>query len=165
MSEQLNLKLSVSQTVRRDPVFVYKVYSEKRPSSMKDSDSPFYLGINDTKNPTEKPWFKASPMGVNKLNSLKKTMADKAGFDEKRRLTNHSARKIMIQKLNDNNIPSTHIMQLSGHRNVQSVNNYSTVSNEQQKKHVFDSEWKYYKYVYGKKASVEFTKWSGHRVL
>ena len=62
-----------------------------------------------------------------------KTMADKAGFDEKRRLTNHSARKTMIQKLNDNNIPPTHIMQLSGHRNVQSVNNYSTVSNEQQK--------------------------------
>ena len=62
---------------------------------MKDSDSPFYLGINDTKNTTEKPWFKASAMGVNKLNSLMKTMADKAGFDEKRRLTNHSARKTM----------------------------------------------------------------------
>ena len=48
----------------RDPVFVYKVCSEKRPtcSSMKDSDSPFYPGINYTKNPTEKPWFKASPM-------------------------------------------------------------------------------------------------------
>ena len=100
---------------------------------MTDSDSPSYLGINHTKNPTEKPWFKASAMGVNKLNSLMKTMADKAGFDEKRRLTNHSARKTMIQKLNDNNIPPTHIMQLSGHRNVQSVNNYSTVSNEQQK--------------------------------
>ena len=117
----------------RDPVFVYKVYSEKRPSSMTDSDSPFYLGINHTKNPTEKPWFKASAMGVNKLNSIMRTMADKAGFDEKRRLTNHNARKTMIQKLNDNNIPPTHIMKLSGHRNVQSVNNYSTVSNEQQK--------------------------------
>ena len=102
---------------------------------MKDSDSPFYLGINDTKNTTEKPWFmhKASAMGVNKLNSLMKTMADKAGFDEKRRLTNHSARKTMAQRLNDNNISPTHIMQLSGHRNIQSVNNYSTVSNEQQK--------------------------------
>ena len=38
-----------------------------------------------------------------------------------------------MQKLNDNNIPPTHIMQLSGHRNIQSVNNYSTISNEQQK--------------------------------
>ena len=53
-----------------DPVVVDKVDSEKRPSSMSDSDSPFYLGINHTKNPTEKPWFTASAMGVNKLNSL-----------------------------------------------------------------------------------------------
>ena len=148
----------------RDRVFVCKVYSEKRPSSMTDSDSPFHLGINHTKNPTEKPWFKASAMGVNKLNSLMKTMADKAGFDEMRRLTNHSTRKTMIEKLNDNNTPPTHIMQLSGHRNVQSVNNYSTVSNEQQK-NMSDSKWKHYKYVYRKKVSVEFTKWSGHRVL
>ncbi|XP_015773759.1 PREDICTED: zinc finger MYM-type protein 2-like [Acropora digitifera] len=117
----------------RDPLFVYKVYTEKRPSSMTDSDSPFYLGVNHTKNPTEKLWFKASAMGVNKLNSLLQTMADEAGFDDKRRLTNHSARKTMIQKLNDNNIPPTYIMQLFGHGNVQNVNNYSTVSNEQQK--------------------------------
>ena len=48
-------------------------------------------------------------------------------------LTNHIGRNTMIQKLNDNNIPATNIMQLSGHRNVQSVNDYSTVSNEQQK--------------------------------
>ena len=89
-------------------MFVYKVYCEKRPSSMTDSDSPFILVLlNHTKNPTEKPWFKASAMGVNKLNSLMKTTADKAGFDEKRRLTNHSARKTMVQKLNDNNIPPT----------------------------------------------------------
>ena len=73
MSDQLNLKLTLSfanGSPDRDPVFVDKVYSEKRPSSMTDSDSPFYLGINHTKNPTEKPWFKASAMAVNKLNSL-----------------------------------------------------------------------------------------------
>ena len=39
----------------------------------------------------------------------------------------------MMQKLNNNNVPSTNIMQLSGHRNLQSVNNYSTLSKEQQK--------------------------------
>ena len=43
-----------------------------------------------------------------------KTMAGKAGFE--RRLTNHSARKRMMQKLNDNNAPPvTHFMQLSGY--------------------------------------------------
>ena len=72
-------------------------------------------------------------MGVNKLNSVIKTMANKAGLDEKRRFMNHSAMKMMVQKLNDSNVPPTHIMQLSGHRNMQSVNNYSFVSKEQQK--------------------------------
>ena len=57
-------------------------------------------------------------MGVNKLTSLMKTMAGKAGFE---------------RRLNDNNVPTTHIMQLSGHRNLGSVNNYSTLSKEQQK--------------------------------
>ena len=35
--------------------------------------------------------------------------------------------------MNDNNVPPTHIMQLSGHRNLQRVKNYSTLSKEQQK--------------------------------
>ena len=70
-------------------------------------------------------------MGVNKLTSLMKTKAGQAGFE--RRLTNHSVRKRMMQKLNDNNVPQTHIMQLSGHRNLYSVDNYSTLSKEQQK--------------------------------
>ena len=81
---------------------------------------------------SDKSWFKASAMGVNKLNSLIKTMAEKAGLDNSH-LTNHSAQKRMIQTLNDKDIPPSHIMQLSGHKNVQSINNYSHVSQEQQK--------------------------------
>ena len=41
--------------------------------------------------------------------------------------------KCMIQKLNDHEIPPTHIMQLSGHRNVQSITNYSSLNLNQQK--------------------------------
>ena len=71
-------------------------------------------------------------MGINKLNGLMKNMATKAGLDCQR-LTNHSARKRMVQKLNDSDVPPTHIMQLSGHKNIQSMNNYSHVSEQQQK--------------------------------
>ena len=119
----------------KNPVYVYKVYSPKRPPLMQDPDGPFYLGINYIKDPlnSNKPWFKATPMGQNKLNGLMKTMSEKAGLDANRRLTNHSARKAMVQKLNDNNIPATHIMQLSGHRNIQSINNYSSINEAQQK--------------------------------
>ena len=80
-------------------------------------------------------------MGQKKLNSFMKTMAEKGGLSSKR-LTNHSARKRMIQKLNDSDIPPSHIMQLSGHRNVQSINGYSHISQQQQKKkkHVNNTE-------------------------
>ena len=39
----------------------------------------------------------------------------------------------MIQKLNDQEVPRTHIMQVSGHKNVQSLNNYSSLSEKQQR--------------------------------
>ena len=105
----------------RDPVVVFKIYSEKRPESMNKPDAPFYLGVNHTTKNSDKSWFKANAMGVNKLNSLMKTMAEKSGLDNSH-LTNHSARKRMIQTLNDKDIPPSHIMQLSGHKNVQSIN-------------------------------------------
>ena len=63
----------------RDPVVVFKIYSEKRPESMNKPDAPFYLGVNHTTKNSDKSWFKASAMGVNKLNSLMKTMAERAG--------------------------------------------------------------------------------------
>ena len=53
---------------------------------------------------------------------------------ENKRLTNHSAHKHLVQKLNDNEIPPTQIMQITGHRNVNSVNNYSPLSEKQKEK-------------------------------
>ena len=39
----------------------------------------------------------------------------------------------MIQKLNDQGVPPTHIMQISGHKNVQSLKNYSILCEHQQR--------------------------------
>ena len=116
----------------RDPVLFYRQYASKQPDDMNNKNSPFYLAINHTRSPASgKPWFKSAPMGVNKLNTLLKTMAQKAELDTSN-LSNHSARKRMIQKLNVQNVPPTHIMQVSGHKNVQSINNYSCLSVQQQ---------------------------------
>ena len=49
-------------------------------------------------------------------------------------MTNHSGRKTMIQTLTNNDIPATDIIQLSGHKNLQSVTNYSVVPEKQQVK-------------------------------
>ena len=70
-------------------------------------------------------------MGINKLNSLMKTMTEKAGLDAKN-FTNHSGRKRMIQKLNNQGVPPRHIMQNSEHKDAQSLSSYSTLSERQQ---------------------------------
>ena len=62
-----------------------------------------------------------------------KRMASAAGFSQAKRLTNHSAIKHLVQKLSDDNIPANQIMQITGHRNIQSVNNYSHISESQHK--------------------------------
>lgn len=103
----------------RDPARVYDLYASQRPDDLKTPDSLFYLAINHTtKAVNTKSWIKSAPMRVNKLKSLMKTMAEKAGLDAKH-LTNQSGRKRMIQKLNDQGVPPMHIMQISGYKNVQ----------------------------------------------
>lgn len=57
-------------------------------------------------------------------------LTSKTGGNGKR-LTNHSARKYLVQKLNDNGLPPNQIMQISGHKNIQSINNYSTINSNQ----------------------------------
>ena len=80
----------------RDPVVIFKIFSEKRPESMNKPDAPFYLGVNHTTKNLNKSWFTANAMGVNNLNSLMKTMAEKSGLHNSH-LTNHRARKRMIK--------------------------------------------------------------------
>ena len=107
---------------------------------MNKPDAPFYLGVNHTTKNSDKSWFKANAMGVNKLNSLMKTMAEKAGLDNSH-LTNHSGRKQMIQTLNDKDIPPSHIIQLSGHKNVQSINKLQSRFTRTTEKCVKNIEW------------------------
>ena len=80
----------------RDPVAVYKLYaSKKRLSEMNHDNATFYLAVNTRKNQdSSKPWFKKSAVGLHKLNSLMKTMAEKAGLGPI--VKNHSGRKTII---------------------------------------------------------------------
>ena len=64
-------------SIDRDPVHVYKMYKEKRPPSMLEPDSSFYLSVNYFKTETHasvegKNLFKAQPMRVNKLKNIMK---------------------------------------------------------------------------------------------
>ena len=125
-------KMFATDGSNRDPVMIYKFFAEKRPQEMNNDEAPFYLAVNDTtKADSLKNWFKRNAVGVNKMNNLMKTMTEKAGI-ENPRLRNHSSRKTMVQTLSENNFPPTQIAQLSGHKNLKSIENYSHVSTEQQ---------------------------------
>ena len=50
------------------------------------------------------------------------------GIDTSRKLTNHSVRKHLLQECVDMNLPPTETVQVSGHKNLQSVNNYSKMN-------------------------------------
>ena len=111
-------------------VAIFKLYRSARPSEMCARDSPFYLAVN---NISERPIaFKNAPIGVNTLYGILKRMVERAGIAGDRKLTNHSARKFLIQKLSDCNVALTHIQQISRHKNVKSINAYSHHNPEQQ---------------------------------
>ena len=78
---------------------------------MYHDNAPFYVAVNTCKNHDYfKPWFKKSAVGLNKLNSLLQTMAEKAGLEPNAK--NRSGRKTMIQTLTNNENPGTDIIQL-----------------------------------------------------
>ena len=55
-------------------------------------------------------------LGEKKIGGLLKAMAVDGGLDQNKRLTNHSTRKHLVQKLRDSGIAPTDIMQISGHK-------------------------------------------------
>lgn len=92
-------------------------------------DSPLYLAV--IKSPKTEVWYKRQPLGIHSLGQFMKTMADAVSLTGKR--TNHSARRTMITGLRHEKVNPLDISQLSGHKNLKSIDSYSTVSAEQQK--------------------------------
>lgn len=100
---------------------------------MLEPESPFYLTVNLFKpsvqgQQNDCTWFNAQPMGVNKLNNILKDMCEVGGIPRK---TNHAGRKTLVQKLQDNDVPPNQIIQITGHKNLQSINNYSGLRERQ----------------------------------
>jgi hypothetical protein len=117
----------------KDAICVYKRYAELRPADFCQPEDPFYIAPNTMPiTPTNQKWFRKQVIGINKLSCIMKKMKSKANLTEEKKLTNSSSRKYLIQKLRDKNIPPTDIMQISGHKNIQSINSYSNITDKQQ---------------------------------
>ncbi|CAG2220035.1 unnamed protein product [Mytilus edulis] len=75
-------------------------------------------------------WYSMQPMGKNKLGELVKVMSEKGGLTGRK--VNHSARKTTVTSLLHSHVEATTVMQLTGHKNVASINDYSSASLDQQ---------------------------------
>ena len=113
------------------PVRAYLAYKEHRPLEMQNDDSPFYLAI--IYKPRSNLWYKNSRMGQNKLQSILKDMAKNAGLTTPN-ISNHSARKTLITSLRDKQVPPTDIIQLTGHKRLESILSYDVLSENNQEK-------------------------------
>ena len=45
--------------------------------------------------------------------------------------TYHSGRETIVKKLHDNNVPPNQIVQIAGHKDLQSINNYCSLKERQ----------------------------------
>lgn len=75
-----NLKPKIYSNVNKlqCPVEAYKLYASKRPNSMADPHSPFFLAVSWKTPSADQEWFKAQPMGKNRLCSLIKNLIRKS---------------------------------------------------------------------------------------
>ena len=116
----------------RCPVMLFEEYVAQRPSAMCLSDSPFWLAI--TYNPSNGKFLKNQKIGVKKINGLMKAMFENISNGNGQKYTNHSNRKTLVTTLLGNNIERSDNGQLSGHRNVQSLDSYAATPQETQQR-------------------------------
>ena len=99
---------------------------------MKKPDSPLYLAVKHQRKPDDDLWYMRCPLGKNEIGKFLSTAAKNASLQG--RVTNHSVRKTCISRLLDANVSNNFVAQLSGHRNLKSLDAYKSASyNHQQR--------------------------------
>ena len=129
---KFNPKMWATGHEERCPVMLFEEYVAQRPSAMCLSVSPFWLAINY--NPSNGKFLKKQKMGVKKINGLMKAMVENISNANGQKYTNHSNKKTLITTLLGNNVERSDIGQLSGHRNVQSLDSYAATPLETQQR-------------------------------
>ena len=105
------------------PVMLFEEMLSRRPPELKNC-GPFYL--TTISKPKGQVWFSRQRMAEHKIGQIMKDMAVKSGLTAAtaKKITNHSSRKTCVQKLKNAGVPRDKIIDVTGHRNVLSLNSY-----------------------------------------
>ena len=117
---------------RRCPVSLYKAFASHRPEASKQPESPFFLAVNHRRKPSSQIWYSNAALGKNLIGKFLVTAAKTAGLPGN--ISNHSVRKTCISRLMDAEVPVNYVAQLSGHKNLKSLDAYKAASTVHQRK-------------------------------
>ena len=113
----------------RCPVLYYNLFKARRPQKANSPESPFSLTVNHQTWRQSQVWYKGSPLGKNEIGKFMSTAAKNVGLAaQNKKISNHSVRKTSISHLLDAGVPGNFVMQLSGHKNLQSLSSYKSAS-------------------------------------
>ena len=117
----------------RCPVALFRQYINRRPRNLRAS-GPFYLSIKYNSGPSDETWYKVQPMGENKINSMMKNIISQTTLQSsEKRFTNHSALKTLVSKMKKANLERSSIAKVTGHRNIQSLDDYDEADEDEQR--------------------------------
>ncbi len=120
----------------RCPVKTFEKFDSLRPAESKELDSPFFLQILPDSCVSSGTWYHNRPMGHNAIGNMLSGAKIVLGDNSKTsrsKVSNHTARKTSISTLLDHDIHPLHVQQLSGHKNIESLNSYHSASLRKQK--------------------------------
>ena len=126
-------KAYASKNKSRWPVEFYKAFRSRRSEAMLDPDSPFYHAINHRRKPNDKVWYLDRPLGKNEIGKLLKDTFAAAKLDDTNKVSNHSVRKTSVGRLLEADVQSNFVAQLSGHKNLKSLDSYHSASLKRQR--------------------------------
>ncbi|CAH3187324.1 unnamed protein product, partial [Porites evermanni] len=127
-------KAHASNKKSRYPVEFYKAFRSHRPEAMLQPDAPFYLAINHRRKPNDKVWYLDRPLGKNGIGKFLKDAFAAAKLDDtnKKKVSNHSVRKTSVRRLLEADVQPNFVAQLSGHKNLKSLDSYHSASLKRQ---------------------------------
>lgn len=118
----------------RCPVKFYHIFKSHRPIEMNTIESPFYLAVKHNRELSDPVWYLKTPLGKNQIGKLMSSAAKAACISGGKKIANHSVRKTSIGRLLDADVAENYVAQLSGHKNLESLQSYKTPSLQHQRR-------------------------------
>ena len=96
---------------------------------MNKPDAPFCLAVKQRCKENDQVLYMPSPLGKYQFGKFLSQAVSAAGLQPRtKKISNHSVRKSSIGRLLEANYPENFVMQLSGHKSIQSLGAYKSAS-------------------------------------